>query len=187
MYVIEYQKRGLPQAHILLMLANQDRLRNSSDIDKLISAEIPPPAPFFTEEDKQRQAEKLQSIVLRCMIHGPCGPLNRRSPCMVDGKCSKYYPKDFAARIFWDEQANYPSYKRLSPADGGHTAVVGQFSVDNRWVVPYSPYLLLKFDAHINVEACISQNSPKYIFMYINKVKRFFLVHLNQLEGLLFR
>ena len=53
-HVIQYQKRGLPHAHILLLLANQDRLRNSSDIDKWVSAEIPAPAFFFTEEDKQR-------------------------------------------------------------------------------------------------------------------------------------
>ena len=61
------------------------------------------------------------------------------------------------------DTANYPNYKRRSSSNGGETGIVGDFQVDYQWV--------LKFDAHIDVEACISQNSPKYIFMYINKVK----------------
>ncbi|XP_047133196.2 uncharacterized protein LOC124811515 isoform X1 [Hydra vulgaris] len=39
--VIEFQKRGLP--HILLHLANDDKLETSQDIDNLICAEIPDP------------------------------------------------------------------------------------------------------------------------------------------------
>jgi len=36
MYTVEFQKRGLPHAHILLC-----KLKNSTDIDKVISAELP--------------------------------------------------------------------------------------------------------------------------------------------------
>ena len=41
--VIEFQKRGLPHAHLLIHLAIEDKLQNSDDVDKLISAEIPDP------------------------------------------------------------------------------------------------------------------------------------------------
>ncbi|XP_065671756.1 uncharacterized protein LOC136089633 [Hydra vulgaris] len=39
--VIEFQKRGLPHAHILLHLANDDKLETAQDINNLICAEIP--------------------------------------------------------------------------------------------------------------------------------------------------
>ena len=43
MYVIEFQKRGLPHAHILLILEQQDKIKTIDDIDKIVSAEIPDP------------------------------------------------------------------------------------------------------------------------------------------------
>jgi hypothetical protein len=39
----------------------------------------------------------------------------------------------------------------------------------NEWVVPYSPYLCLRYKAHINVEACISTSSCKYLYKYVTK------------------
>ena len=41
--------------------------------------------------------------------------------------------------------------------------------LDNQWVVPYNPYLLRLFNCHINVEACRSIKSVKYLFKYIYK------------------
>ena len=41
--VIEFQKRSLPPAYILLHFANDDKLETAHDINNLISAEIPDP------------------------------------------------------------------------------------------------------------------------------------------------
>ncbi|XP_054259788.1 uncharacterized protein LOC128984485 [Macrosteles quadrilineatus] len=40
-YTIEFQKRGLPHCHILLTLDDEDKIRNTVDIDHVVSAEIP--------------------------------------------------------------------------------------------------------------------------------------------------
>jgi hypothetical protein len=47
--------------------------------------------------------------------------------------------------------------------------MVRKHEMDNRWVVPYNPYLLQYFNYHINVEACGSIKVVKYLFKYIYK------------------
>jgi len=62
-YVIEFQKRGLPHAHILLTLDKEDKILSARDVDATCCAEIP---------DKDADPE-LYDMVVRHMIHGPCG------------------------------------------------------------------------------------------------------------------
>lgn len=155
MYSVEWQKRGLPHVHILLWL--QDKIRPES-IDNVISAEVPNPDTDLA----------LYEIIKKAMIHGPCGYLNRNSPCMVDGVCTKKYPRPFLRETQTGEDG-YPQYRRRSPADGGFTANISGVDIDNRWVVPYNPILSRTFSAHINVEYCNSVKSIKYICKYVNK------------------
>ena len=68
-----------------------------------------------------------------------------------------------------DDNHIYRKYRRRSPADGGATYMHEGRLFNNQWVVPYSPYLLLKYNCHINVEACISVRGVKYLYKYVFK------------------
>ena len=41
--------------------------------------------------------------------------------------------------------------------------------IDNRWVVPYIPFLSLRYNCHINGELCTSPKASKYLYGYITK------------------
>ena len=101
MAVIEFQKRGLPHAHILITLQSDDKPRTAADADKFISAELPDP-----EQDRV-----LYDLVVKHMIHGPCGLQSPNSPCMRDGQCSKHFPKAFQPETVINPDG-YPMYRR---------------------------------------------------------------------------
>ncbi|KAH8942811.1 hypothetical protein BDL97_13G015200 [Sphagnum fallax] len=43
------------------------------------------------------------------------------------------------------------------------------FVFDNRWVVPYNPYLTMRYKCHINVEVYSSITAVKYLYKYVYK------------------
>ena len=170
LWVVEFQKRGLPHAHILLILADSDRPKTSDEVDRVVSAELPP-SPYeegISEEEKVNR-QPLWDIVVTNMIHGPCGEYNRKASCMVDNKCSKKFPKAFQNSTTVNEDCSHPIYRRRSPEDGGLTGQKGTTTIDNSWVVPYNPYLSKRYNCHINVEICGSPTSAKYLYKYVTK------------------
>jgi hypothetical protein len=65
-HVVEWQKRGLPHGHILIILRSQDKPRDGSDCDRIVCAELP---------NKSTHPE-LYNIYLACCM-GPVGPYIR--------------------------------------------------------------------------------------------------------------
>ena len=161
-YTIEFQKRGLPHAHILVTLQHDHKFRTADQIDSCISAEIPPLG----------VDNVLGNLVIKHMLHGPhC----ENSPCLDNERkiCKKNYPKRFFPETILNENG-FPSYRRR---DNTHSdcakynkKVKGKLiNVNNSMVVPFNPYLLKTYDCHINVEYCTSVLSTKYIHKYIHK------------------
>ncbi|CAJ0765654.1 20582_t:CDS:2, partial [Entrophospora sp. SA101] len=105
-HVIEFQKWGLPHAHILVILHPEDKPQTPDDYDSIVCAEIPDPV----------VNPNVHATVVTNMFHGPCGELNPNSPCMVDDgtghkRCSKGYPKQFRDETLQGEDF-YPAYRR---------------------------------------------------------------------------
>ena len=153
LYTIEFQKRGLPHAHIIVFLKPEAKLRSPEDIDSLMSSEFPEDSPELLE------------LVKKFMVHGPCSELDRNAPCMVNGKCSKGFPKQFRQETTITED----SYACTRRCDTGRSVQVGRKQADNCWVVCHSKYLLWKYRCHINVESIASVKAIKYIYKYVYK------------------
>jgi hypothetical protein len=159
-HTIEFQKRGLPHAHILIWLAPEDKPNTEVAVDKIVCAEIPDPVQF----------PRLHGIVTTSMLHGPCGVEDPNAVCMKDGRCTKRFPKRFQEATSLTEDG-YPTYRRhqTNVTFRKHIGAGREFVYTNQWVVPYNPYLTSKYSCHINVEICNTIHAVKYIHKYIFK------------------
>ncbi|OBZ86961.1 hypothetical protein A0J61_04986, partial [Choanephora cucurbitarum] len=124
---------------------------------------------------------ELYEIITKNMVHDPCGSINPKSPCMtkdINGqlRCTKRFPKAYSEETLISENG-YPVYKRSTVVDSANLYSVpnplrngfGCVDIDNRWIVPYNPYLSKKHKAHINVECCRGVEAIKYINKYVYK------------------
>jgi hypothetical protein len=100
-WVIEFQKRGLPHVHILLILNETSKLRTTEDYDSMVSAEIP----------NLIHHPEVYGTVTSPMVHGPCGLDFLNALCMEQGKCKKRYPHSFSKETHCDVN-RYPKYQR---------------------------------------------------------------------------
>jgi hypothetical protein len=78
-YVVEFQKRGLPHAHILIFFTKDCKPHTVEDVNRMISAELP-------NSETNKLAHETVAI---CTMHGPCGAAFPNAPCMEEGKCKK--------------------------------------------------------------------------------------------------
>lgn len=140
---------------MLLTLTTDSKLRTPAEVDSLISAELPDPV----------ADSALYNSVSTSMIHRPCGKLNPQSPCMSRGQCSKRFPKTFRNETSLNNDG-YPEYRRR---EDGRSVIYRGSRMDNRFVVPYCPFLTLLFDAHINVEVCALLHAIKHLYKYVYK------------------
>ncbi|XP_074346805.1 uncharacterized protein LOC141685608 [Apium graveolens] len=113
LYTIEFQKRGLPHAHILLFLHTSMKNPSPEYIDTIISAEIPD---INIDHDGYNAVKK-------SMLHGPCGQVNASSPCMQHERCTKFFPKKFNDITTIGEDG-FPIYRRRNTGPDRATAVV---------------------------------------------------------------
>ena len=80
--------------------------------------------------------------------------------------CATGFPKEFQYATLVQVDG-YPLYRCRNTGD----TYIGRngFAYNNRWVVPYDPYLSWRYLAHINDEVCALVHAIKYIHKYIYK------------------
>ncbi|KAG7429200.1 ATP-dependent DNA helicase pif1 [Fusarium oxysporum f. sp. raphani] len=127
--VVEFQKRGLPHAHMLIKVSPEPTI---DALDAIISAELP----------RSPADAALRASVLRTNIHSR-NHLNGPSYCNRDGRCRFGFPHPLSRRTTFDPQGRI-HFRRREEEDA--------------WVVPYMPSLILYMDCHINVDVCLSVN-----------------------------
>ena len=95
--VVEWQKRGLPHAHMLLILQDVDKLRTLEDYDSVVQAFLP----------DQQQRPRLFEAAQKYMVHGlaqPQVPLHEQWP--LQQAISK-------GLVRWDPaECGWPVYRR---------------------------------------------------------------------------
>ncbi|KAJ9561489.1 hypothetical protein OSB04_006649 [Centaurea solstitialis] len=155
LYTIEFQKIGLPHCHTLLWVTSPYKITTPEQVDQFIPAEIPDPT-----DDPH-----LHMIVTKFMMHGPCGLAHTSSTCMVNGMCSKNFPKKYQYVTQFDNNG-YVHYVRRN---NSRFIIKNGIELDNSYVAPYNRNLCLTFEAHINVEYCGWSMMIKYLFKYISK------------------
>lgn len=157
-YNTEYQQRGGIHTHIILWNSNETKFNNIDYIDQLISTKIP---------DKSKNPT-LHDLVIKHMIHDPCDDrYSKQDPPKCHNSshfCSKDFPKIPVEETFIDTENNVHT-KRSSKIQVQYKNTF----VSDCDVISYNPYLLKRFNCHINIELCRSDATPKYLFKYVYK------------------
>jgi len=134
---VEFQKRGLPHAHIIAWLKQDTSHPTPGFIDKYISAEVPHP-----------HTDPLGYVlVAEHLVHGPCGASHPTCPCMKKDKCSKWFPKKYQTKTVIDDNG-FALYRR---SDNKRYVEKGGKRLDSSSIVPYNMTLLKKYQAQINM------------------------------------
>ena len=147
-YVVEFQKRGLSHAHIILTIAMQGKITCLEDVDRLISAEIP----------NQSKNPLAYDTVTIFMIHGLC------VSCFIDEKCSNVTQKDFAIKQHLMSMTSLNIKGGVLP--NKWSSMVEKLII-NRWSRTID--LCVEYNAHMNVKHVAICSMVNYLYKYIHK------------------
>ena len=171
LYVIEYQARGLPHAHIVFRLKNAptsdeekiefinkffharypDDFEEPTEIQKNSAAEL------FKYEKQKAEHERYVQCINNNMTHKCSSAFNGCKD--KNGICKKGYMTNTINKTASFDLKGYPVYYRKTEND--------------LRVVPHNKEMLLDWDGHINVEFCGKVYAVMYLYNYLFKGKFF--------------
>ena len=156
-----------PRANILMIFDEKSAIKKAQHVDKIVCAEIPNPNTSPTLHKLVSEFMMTQPAAERC--HVGCV-----ETCFQTSNKGGFfqYPKEFATKTRFEKQSE-PVYRRRSPKNGGFQARVlidsetqKTVMVDNRWVIPYNPFLLKKYKTYIKVDvrsSCVAKDFLEFL------------------------
>lgn len=164
--VIEFQKRGLPHAHIILKVRVVSKHLSSSSpllrqvhpelplylIDSLISCRLPTDNP------------QLRDKIKKYMTHSPDHLTRETSRCRKGNRCIYDFPHPITPTTWIDEDSGKVHYRRDSEED--------------RWIAPHVPEFIDKFDCHIYWDIVFTITVFMYLYKYMYKGPDHTLFHV---------
>ena len=137
-YVVEFQKRGLPHAHILLILDEHNKITDDN-VDNFISAEFP----------DMLKNPRLFENYKKFQVHTPCDTdEDAWRFCRFNRKeCEKRYPKDKEEKTVENPETGYSFYMRR---DDGRGFFINRREMINRPELREQRQLFAKHGININ-------------------------------------
>ena len=83
--------------------------------------------------DKELYSD-LYELVVKNMIHGPCGKYMSTKSCVVNDKCKFHYLRTFCSQTLQGKYG-YPIYRRRA---NDSSMKIKKKIIDNRWIAPYN-------------------------------------------------
>ncbi|KAJ8883796.1 hypothetical protein PR048_015651 [Dryococelus australis] len=91
-----------------------------------------------------------------------CGP---SAHCFRNSSCRFHFPEAFCGETL----LHYYGFVQYSRPDKNLSVTIGTKEYNNRHVVPYSPYVLHKYQCHTNIEISLLLRATRYPYKYIHK------------------
>ena len=175
--VIEYQRRGLPHAHIVLKFENhihmpvyENKKELAKWIDYHITAEYPKTVndldPLENNEKYENDLE-YSEIVKAHMLH-KCISENNGGCLNEANVCAKGYDKNVTNNVTTFDHKGFPQYKRST--------------IKSLNVVPHNKLLLKDWNGHANVEFAGSTYTVIYLYKYLFKGNKKVKMRLNNIR-----
>ena len=157
-YVIEFQKRDLFHAHILIINHFRDEI-TKVNVNQIVQTMI-----FFKFENEVfDEKRRLYELITTHMIHKNCWKIKNVVCHDKNDNCIKSFSKSICNKTNLNHFSSYSQLRRFE------RELVSSISWDNKWVVSYNTYLLLKYEFYINVEICTSIKLVTYLYKYVFK------------------
>jgi hypothetical protein len=148
--VIEYQKRGMPHAHVVVKL--KDAPTADGDIERLIA--------WIDTHILARVPNETLEPELFALVHDHMTHQCSVGYCLdkVGGVCSKHFDRHILTERSTLMDNGIINYKRIADAD--------------LFVVPHNKQLLLDWRGHVNVECAVGSKSVLYLYRYLYKGRK---------------